>query len=301
VGREIDRQPADVVFGTFGDLLAHTPTTLPMVVWTDGTFRRMLDFYPDYQNLCAESRRDGLAMDEALLRRCRLVIFSSEWAAQSGRDDYGLDPARVRVVPFGANIECERTRTDIEALIARRQGGPCRLLFIGRIWQRKGGEIALEAARKLNESGLPTELTLLGSGPEDTAGLPPWVHALGFVSKSDPAGRRRLDELLAESHFLIVPSRAEAYGIVFCEAASFGLPSVATNVGGIPTIIRDGVTGRTFPLEANGEAYAGFIREMMQNQGAYQTMARAAFAEYETRLNWNVAGKRVMELLRQLK
>src|SRR5438128_250241 len=80
------------------------------------------------------------------------------------------------------------------------------------------------------------------------AALPDYVHNLGFVSKTTQEGRRRLDELFGSSHLLILPSRAEACAMVLAEANAYGLPCAATNVGGIPTAIRDESNGLIFDL-----------------------------------------------------
>ena len=109
-----------------------------------------------------------------------------------------------------------------------------------------------------------------------------------------------LVDLIAESHFLILPSRAEAFGIVFCEAASFGVPSLATRAGGIPTAVRDGGNGKTFPLGTPPAEYAAFIRQHFADYASYEALARSAFREYETRLNWGVSGATAMGPLRAL-
>ena len=55
---------------------------------------------------------------------------------------------------------------------------------------------------------------------------------------------------------MFVPTRAEALGLVFLEASAFALPSIATDVGGVPEVIKSGVTGATFPLSAGPAEYA---------------------------------------------
>jgi len=109
-----------------------------------------------------------------------------------------------------------------------------------------------------------------------------------------------MEALLASSNFLIVPSRAECFGLVFAEASSFGPPSLAADVGGIPAVIRDGINGRLFPLSARGEVYADEVMRLMGDPARYREMALNAFAEYETRLNWRVTGKTMVELLKQI-
>jgi glycosyltransferase involved in cell wall biosynthesis len=291
------KNPAAVVLAAHTSTVAYLQTDLPLVIWPDCTFGAMVDFYPDYTNLCAESLRDGEAAERSALQKSRLLVLASDWAARTARERYGVDQHKIRVVPYGANISFARTVNDITQLVARRPADRCNLLFIGRIWGRKGGDTALELARQLNDSGLPTQLTLVGSQPDAGPALPAYVRALGFINKATETGRRQLDELFGESHFLVVPSRAEAYGIVFCEASSFGVPSLATQVGGIPTVVRNGINGQTFPLDAPANAYADFIRNMMRHPDRYRALAHAAFREYEARLNWQTAGRAMKELL----
>jgi glycosyltransferase involved in cell wall biosynthesis len=291
---------AQVVLGSFGDHLAYLDTHLPLVVWTDGTFIRLRGFYPDYQNLCAATLRAGEWIDRTVFQRCRLAVFSSDWAAESALRHYHLNPEKVHVIPFGANLECSRTLADIEGLIAARPESPCRLLFVGRIWERKGGDLAMAVASRLNAMGLPTELTLVGSRPPHAQALPPYIKEAGFLDKSTAEGRAKLERLFGESHFLLLPTRAEAYGIVFCEAASFGLPSMATAVGGVPSIIREGLNGHTFPPSAGPDEYAGQIERLMRRYHEYRRLARNSFLEYQRRLNWPTAAQRMRALLEKI-
>ena len=63
---------------------------------------------------------------------------------------------------------------------------------------------------------------------------------------------------------------------------------------------RAGVNGYAFPPEAPATAYAAFVKEQMRGASAYGELARSSFAEYQTRLNWDVAGRAVRSLLAEL-
>jgi glycosyltransferase involved in cell wall biosynthesis len=186
---------------------------------------------------------------------------------------------------------------DVGRFLERRKEGVIRLLFVGVDWERKGGPIALEAAAELNARGLKTELHVVGCDVPD--GVPGVVVRHGFVSKKTPEGSALLDRLFAESHFLIVPSRAECFGLVFAEASSFGLPSLAAITGGVPSVVSD-KNGMLFPLEARGNQYADWIATMMADRTAYERLAFSSLVEFDERLNWDVAGRTVVELLRNL-
>lgn len=293
--RRLRGAPCDVVFSPGTLPIACLKTDKPIAFWTDATFAGMLGFYPSFSNFCRETVRCGNRLEQQALSRASVAIYSSEWAAATALQHYDVDPAKVKVVPFGANVECARRSADIEGIARDRSGGVCRLLLVGVDWRRKGGDMALAVATLLNRQGIATELHVVGCRPPFDP--PPFVKLHGFVSKADEAGRRQLDALMSGAHFLIVPSRAECFGVVYAEASSYGLPSLATRTGGVCTVVRDGRNGMTFDLEAGPQAYCDYIGALLSDPDAYLHLCRDAFAEYAERLNWGAAGRRVRELL----
>jgi glycosyltransferase involved in cell wall biosynthesis len=334
IDERLARSDADAVFCVGSIAVPYLRTTLPVVAWADATYAGLIDAYRYELPPTPRSRRLGLMHEAMAMRRLDLAIFSSDWAAQSALSNYRTDPAKVKVVPFGANIDSHRTAEDVERSIAARPTDRCRLLFIGTGWHRKGGDVAVEVARRLNESGLLTELTLLGGDLPEAASLPAFVKPVGFIDKKSPDGQRRFDELVGGSHFLILPARAEAFGVVLCEAGSYGVPALATNVHGIPTIIRDGVNGLLFEPDSDAasagglqpacnpersarpehgtgglkpasrardiEAIVDAVRALIVDPARYRALARSSFAEYQARLNWDVAGRTVKQILDDL-
>lgn len=288
---------SDIVFSPVTYTLAYLECKQPMVLWADATFAGLLDYYPFHSKLCKESIQNGIAMEQSVFDRCKLAIFSSKWAARTATENYRIDEAKVKVVPYGANIQCDRSLDDIKAIVSSRPSDKCKLLFLGVKWFRKGGDIALEVAKELNKAGLYTELTVVGCQPIVDGPLPSFVNSLGFISKSTEEGRKQIAHLLAEAHFLILPSRAETYGIVLCEANSFGTPCLSVNTGGIPTIIRDALNGRLFSSDASVVEYCEYILELFSNYSRYKDLAHSSFYEYQSRLNWSVATQTVKQLL----
>lgn len=269
----------------------------PIAIWTDATFDGMVGFYPSFSNFCRETVRDGHRLEQQALTRCSVAIFSSEWAAATALRNYDVDAAKVKVVPFGANVECHRTSVDIERISLTKDYSVCRLLLVGVDWHRKGGEHALAVARLLNRRGLPTELHVVGCRPAYDP--PPFVKLHGFISKTTDEGRARLDKLMTEAHFLVVPSQAECCAVVLAEASSFGLPSLATRVGGIGTAVRNHRNGMTFDIEAGPEHWCDYIERLFASPPQYGALVRTSFREYAERLNWATAGAEVAQLLHQ--
>mgnify|MGYP000099017566 CR=1 FL=1 len=287
----------DIAFSPGTIPIAYSQIEKPIVFWTDATFAGMIDFYPAFTNLCAETIRNGKKMEQLALSKCNLAIYASEWAANTAIQNYDVDPAKVKVVPFGANINCYRDAHEIRRICDNKSFDTCKLLFVGVDWHRKGGDKALAVANLLNKRGLRTELHIVGCTL--SVSPPPFVINHGFISKTTEEGRNHLDKLFSEAHFLILPSRAECYGVVFAEASSFGLPSVATKVGGIPTVIQDGKNGWTFDIGEPPEKYCDYIERLMLSKNDYRELALSCFQEYSERLNWHSAGRAVFELMQE--
>jgi glycosyltransferase involved in cell wall biosynthesis len=300
VQRRLARADADLVLGPGTLPLVYLETDLPIVVWTDCTFASLKDYYAKFSNLSERTIRNGHAAEQRALDRADLIIMSCRWAADSAINDYGVDPAKVVLVSFGANLPIEHGEGDLPRILDERPTDRCRLLFMSVDWRRKGGPVALAVAERLHDRGVDVQLDVVGCRPEIDGPLPPFVSAVGFVPKTTPEGLRRLRELFLRSHFFLLPTRADCTPIVYCEASSFAVPSLATDTGGVPEVVRDGVNGKVFPLDADPGAYADYIQAVLRDRDTYHRLARSTFDEYRTRLNWNTAGKRVRALLEEL-
>jgi len=299
IEKKLNHMNVDIIFSPGSIPISQLECNQPIAFWTDATFAGMINFYSEFSNLCEETIKNGNLQEQNALSKCKLALYSSDWAAKTAIDNYQIDSAKVKVVPFGANIESNRKFEDIKSIINSRPKDKCKLLFLGVQWHRKGGNIALEIAKELNSQGLETELNIAGCEPDILGKLPVFVKSHGFISKSNPYGLAKINKILSESHFLVLPSRSECFGIVFCEASSFGVPSIATNIGGIPTAIRNDINGKTFSISASVIDYCNYISNLFLNYSEYQRLALSSFNEYETRLNWDVAGRTVRRLLHE--
>jgi glycosyltransferase involved in cell wall biosynthesis len=279
--------------------VAFLPGTIPVVTYSDTTHRLLFDSYPAYKELGAATRRDGDRIEQAAMRRASASVFASEWAAAGAVRDYRADPAKVRVVPFGANFERQPFREDVVRAIESRGFDEIRLLFVGIEWERKGGPVALEVVRALVKQGVPAQLTVVGCEPPIPAGDMGYVSVRGFIRKT-PGGQKEISDEFAKSHFLILPSEAECYGLVYCEASALGVPSIARNVGGVGTIIKNGINGYLFDLQATAKDMADRIASLVREPANYRRLALSSVAEYEARLNWTVAAKSLEKVLKSV-
>jgi glycosyltransferase involved in cell wall biosynthesis len=295
--KRLDALGVDAVFSPSSWLVAYVRTKLPVYFWTDACFAGMVDFYESFSELAPRNVRDGHDAERSALKHCAGAFYASDWAARLAVQYYQTDPAKVRVVPFGANILDRPTPEEIALSIAQRNPHHCELVLVGVDWKRKGVDRAVRAVESLVARNRSARLTVVGCSPPHWTKLPDCVRIIPFVSKNTVEGRRLLGEIYARSHFLIMPSRAEAYGLVFAEANSFGLPCLGTAVGGIPSIITNGVNGQLFPVEAEGGAYADYIIGLMDDFPRYKKLATLSAETARTRFNWDIAGRQIATIM----
>jgi glycosyltransferase involved in cell wall biosynthesis len=283
----------DVIFSMKSLAVTRVRPGIPLVFYSDTVFHLEDGYYQTFTT--KRWKQAGREQEVTALQKTTFACYASEWAASAARQF--IPPDRVAVVPCGANLSIEHTEEDVQRWIkercaARKQS--CRLLWVGVNWQRKGGAIAVETARKLNEAGIATTLQIVGCTPPEP--MPPFVELLGYISKHSPEGYRKLVELYRAADIFILPSRAEMFGIVVGEAAAFGLPALVCETGGLPETIREGVTGYALPLSDDGTQFAEKAQAILAN---YESFAANAYAEYKNRLNWEVSVDQIVTLLKK--
>lgn len=261
---------------------------IPIAYISDTTF----DLYKDYLNI-TDDKYSLLAekTEQLLINKCDLLIYSSKWVKNNAIEHYSANPRKIKVIEFGANIpDPKNIQVDIDTKI-------CNLVFIGRNWEKKGGEKALRAYQKLKRDGFPCTFTIIGSTPNETYKEDQDITIIPFIDKSKSESLLKLQEILYHSHFLILPTKFDAYGIVFCEASAYAIPSIATNIGGVSQPIVEGKNGYLLPPNATAEEYAEKIKYAFNDKKKYHKLRITTRKEYEKRLNWNIWGKRMNQTL----
>ena len=212
------------------------------------------------------------------LRRSDRVIVTSHYYAERSRWLRGhLD--RVRVVPPG--VDCSPREIGPAPVWYRTRFGSDRvLLFVGnldRSHSHKGLESLIRALPCIGSR--PVKLVVVGRGDHVAhyrrvcadCGVSHQVSFEGYV------GNETLRELYAFADLIVLPSEdaAEGFGMVLLEAAAYGTPAVATNVGGIPAAVVDGVTGILVPPK-NQQALCDALERVLEDRELLGRLGRQA-------------------------
>ncbi len=288
----------DMLFG-FGTIaFSFIETTKPYSFWTDATFKNLLNFYHDYQNYSSKTINEEIKRETEIFNKAKYCIFSTKWAADSAINEYNLNPNKVHIVPFGANIECNRNQKDIEIILENRKNNKINLLFCGIDFVRKGGLLTIAIANNLVKKGFSVQLDIIGCMPPKNLIIPQYVTFHGFIDKKTIDGKELIDNLFKNAHFLVLPTRADTFGHVFCEANSFAVPCLTTNSGGVAEVVINNKNGFIFDIENEASEYADRIAECFSDYDSYIKLAFSSFKEYNQRLNWRVSAERVANIFR---
>lgn len=263
---------------------------VPVFIITDATLYLLTGYYDFFSNLSKISKNEIHMIERKGFEKATYGIFSSQWAADSAINDYKIDTDKIKVIPFGANIETEPLRQDIF-----RQDFSYKLLFLGVDWGRKGGAIAFECLTELVNAGINVKLTICGCVPPEEFRHEN-LEVIPFLDKNDPAGYSRLIGLMKEADFMLMPTRADCTPVVFCEASAYGTPSITTDTGGVGAVVEDGINGFKLSFEAQGKDYAELIANIYADKPAYRRLSKSTREKYENELNWGAWGANVKEL-----
>lgn len=178
---------------------------------------------------------------------------------------------------------------------------PPRILCVGLICLRKNQNAFIRALDSLAER-VKFELVFLGGAtpgqPYDDEFLSlvrarPWCHYEGM------ANRERLKERLRETTALALPSLEDNCPMVVLEAMAAGVPVVAAKVGGVPDLIKEGVTGFFCdPLDA--QSMSGAIQKILQQTSTARDLAKRAKEEARTRFYPPAVAQRHLEIYREV-
>jgi glycosyltransferase involved in cell wall biosynthesis len=297
IEQRIKGKHVDIIFSNSSVPITKVRSGIPKMFWTDALWQGMRDYYPgQFGNPSKSSDKYACAQEIEALQNVDLAVYTSEWAAAQAGLLVGRD--KIRVVPRGANVEAAVRPEDVGEVLRSRSEDVCTLLFVGVDWHRKGGAFAVEVAQQLNRSGTMTELTVVGCNPPSP--MPSFVNVVGFINKRDAAGHARLAQLFRLSHFLLLPTRAEAGGIVFAEASAFAVPSIAFDTGGVSEYVKSGRNGELFPIDAEPALVARCIARLFREKHVYSRLATDSLSEFYSRFSWEKTATSLIDLMATL-
>ncbi|WP_223225601.1 glycosyltransferase family 4 protein [Lactobacillus crispatus] len=243
------------------EMVVGLKTNKPIIYYTDGTFSKMINYY--WFGFSSKAIKEGNLMEKLAVEKAKYNFRASDWAAKSTIDDYKANTQNTYVFPFGADVPDKINK----ARLPDYEHNGLKLLFSGKEWDRKGGDIAVAAANYLNSIGIRCKLYIVGmKSLPDKLKDKDFIKFIGYIDKNDPSEYKRYLDLYHECNAFILPTRAECAGLVFAEANAFGMPIFATETGGVTSYVLNDKNGYTLPLSAKGVDFGKCIERVYKNK-----------------------------------
>lgn len=217
---------------------------------------------------------------------------------------YGADPSRIEIVPPGVDHAFFSPGSRRGARQALGLGDEPVLLFVGRIQPLKGVDVAVEALSRLRD---PRARMLIVGGSSGTEGdnhaaeVRDLITDRGLdhrITMVPPQPHHVLSTYYRAADVTIVPSRSESFGLVALESAACGTPVVASDVGGLRTLVDHGRTGLRVPGRDPGD-FAEAVERIIGDPTFAERLSERA-AEAATAYTWTSMAARLRRVYADL-
>ena len=219
--------------------------------------------------------------------KCAGIFTMSRWLANSLVMDTGLPSKKVHVIYAGVNVIPD----NINYYLRERNKKEKTILFIGRNFFRKGGDKVVKAFNILQKEH-SSNLKLVIAGPKIwplKSEIPSGVIFLGDAS------REIISKYYMTADLFCMPSRFEAFGIVFIEALSFGIPCIGRELYAMPEIIKPGINGYLTDNE-NPEKLAELIVKVLEDDDM-KVRVKKLYNNYRSHYSWDRVASDMVKIM----
>ena len=281
-------------------LVAYIKSKIPIIIWTDATFKGYFNLYFKDKKINKETIRQGKIIEKEAFLKSRFVCFSSKWALKSAVNSYPNLKKKFRIIKYGSNFSFEPHKKNIFKSISIKKKNLNKLNFIsvGVDWNRKGMSKALKLINYLNSKGIKSKLTIVGSKPKNSSLDLKNTKIIEFLDKNILEQEKQLSKLYLNSHFNLFFTKAEAYGISLVEASAHGVPSIVNKVGGVTSIIKENINGKSFNINTSIKVIGNYIINLIKKKNNYNNLCNGAYYSYCKSLSWMCSSKKINKLLK---
>ncbi len=225
---------------------------------------------------------EAIVMQKRIFDSCEGIFVDSAWAKGSIVGDYGIASEKVCVSGLGASIRPisnEHVREKFN------------ILFVGRDWKRKGGDILVKAFHEVRKHIKDATLTIIGCSPPVSD---PNIKVLGRLNKETVSEYRAIRQAFCKASVFCVPSLFEPFGICFLESQLYGVPVVTFEGQGRADAVKDGVTGMLIK-EKSAEALSQALIKLLVDTELAHRMGSAGRDFVVNNYTWDHVAERILD------
>ena len=274
----LDESHASIVHTFFWDVRRFT---IPWVHESDQSLGQYLTGYNNIGGFVKKALTEGYS-SYLNSRGCAGVVTWTRWA-KAGFEEDGVDPERVSVIP-----------PPFRAISDRRRHEGCNVLFIGRDYLRKGGDVMLRAFGRVDSPGC--RLFYVGEADARGSKLIRDDHRIARLDR--PSSRALSDEVWPVTDVLALPTRADAFAMTVAEAMSRGIPVVTSSIPSIAEVVEDGVSGFLAPV-GDEQRFVERLGRLCGDPALRARVGSSAQKRVETLFSPSLLGRRMLDVYRR--
>jgi glycosyltransferase involved in cell wall biosynthesis len=297
IEKKISDKNYDAIVTSEPYLVSFLRTKKPIFIYTDFLFSTLyLDYYKKVK-VCSETLLDGNYCELISLKKSKKILLTSQYAINHASNYYKIKKSFFSYLPFGANFNLIPNKNKIIKTIKNKQFEICNLISSGVDWNRKGMDKAIEVVNRINEKGIRAKLYIVGTKHKKNKNISMNVTCIKFLDKNNLRDQKIYSKLLCKSHFNILFSKAEAFGLVNIEASAFGLYTITNNIGGISGAVKNNLNGYRFDPKTNSSSIADYIIKIFSNKKNYINKSLSSRDVYDKEFNWDVIAKKLKKII----
>jgi glycosyltransferase involved in cell wall biosynthesis len=230
---------------------------------------------------------EAIESQRVIFESCKGVFVASNWTKRSIVADYGISADKIHVIKVGASVALD---IDINNKEPNHN-----ILFIGRDWERKGGNILLDAFKRVRQCLPDAKLTIIGCSPRISGSN---VEVLGYLDKKRQEQKHDINNAMMNASVLCVPSRYEPLGICFMEAQFCGVIPVTFSGEGREDAMIDGVTGILLD-DRKPDVLADVLIDLLKNPERVRKMSAAGYEYARNNFTWDHVATKVLDIIKE--
>tara|TARA_Y100000816_G_scaffold290301_1_gene278648 strand:- start:1414 stop:2550 length:1137 start_codon:yes stop_codon:yes gene_type:complete len=296
VARKLNKKSYDCFLTNDYSIASYLKIKSPIVLWTDSIFPRDYNSnkHPWLDNLSWFSIKFSHLIIEKALKNISICIVPGMWNKKEILKYEIIDDEKVSIIPFGANIPDPKPNKNFHK---RKLKDMIQLLFIGKDFEVKGLRLAISIVQKLKNEGINVILNVIGNKRPCDQEHNHFIKYYGFLDKSDKEESKLLDSLYRKSDIFLMPSIAEGFGIVYVEAAAYGIPSLGFKTQGVTGAVKNNHSGKLLPIHSDENDFIEAIYDWRNDLDNYKRFCQQARNHYEKNGKWDILITRFIKLI----
>jgi glycosyltransferase involved in cell wall biosynthesis len=241
------------------------------------------------------------------MRASNAVVALNKTMYRAIVEKAGVNGDKAVIIPNGVDVDYFKPGLRNDEFLSKfnlEEGNY--ILFVGRVSPEKGVHLLLKAFSYIAQESVHVKLVVAGplTSSFSASGMSPYARAIveyakrrlpGRIIFTGAVNRDELRVLYSNAHLFVLPSLAEAFGLVLIEAMASGVPPIGSTAGGIPDVITDGVNGLLFK-KGDWKDLATKMLMLINDETLRNKLAAKARETAVEKYSWQVVASKLKEI-----